>query len=137
MSSLTAVFDQYRIPLIEVCFRPRANFEYSASANTGQLITVIDLDDSVPLTTMGQAADYANALIGRGIDSQRRVFRPHCALAAYSGTFTSYANVASPWIDCTSSGVIHYGVKTAWSQTDSVYSVDFTVRILAEFRNVR
>jgi hypothetical protein len=138
VSSLTAVFDQYRIKLVEVSFRPRMTFESSASANTGQFITVVDVDDSAVLSSMAQAADYQTALIGRGLDSQRRVFIPHCAIAAYgAGTFTSYANVASPWIDCSSTGVVHYGLKTAWSQTDSVYSIDFTVRVSADFRNVR
>jgi hypothetical protein len=137
VAAWAACFDQYRVPMIQVTFRPRATFESANTANTGTFITVVDVDDSTALTTIAGAMDYATAIVGRGLDEQTRTFVPHAALAAYSGTFTSYANVASPWIDCASTGVLHYGVKTAWSTTDSAYIIDSTTRVVLEFRNVR
>jgi hypothetical protein len=137
VAAWASVFDQYRILKLQVSFRPRMNFESSSTANTGTFITVVDVDDSTALTTIAAAMDYATAVVGRGIEEQTRTFVPHLALAAYSGAFTSYANVEPTWIDCASTGVLHYGVKTAWSQTDAAYIIDSTTRVYLEFRNIR
>jgi len=137
-TTFTALFDQYRIRMVETCFRPRATQALTTSAsNPGTLCTVVDNDDSNALTTFAQAQDYENAITGTGLQSQTRTQVPHAAMAAYSGAFSSFANVASPWIDCTSPGVVHYGIKTAWTQTDVAYTIDITNRYWFEFRNVR
>lgn len=138
VSSLIAVFDQYRIRMVEVEFLPGVNDNNTTATNTGLFTTVIDYDDSSSLTSFNQALDYSNALTGTGYEAQRRVFQPHAALAAYSGTFTSYGNVQSPWIDCSSTTVAHYGVKTAWTPT-SVTGQIMTMlpKFWIEFRNVR
>jgi len=135
-SSFTSVFDQYRIRMAEVAFRPRT-IPLLAATNTGLFATVLDFDDGNNLTTFAQAEDYENAMIGKGDEPQRRTLIPHAALAAYSGAFTSFANVQDMWIDAASSGVVHYGIKTAWTQTDVAYTTDITVRYWVEFRNVR
>jgi len=136
-ASLQAVFDQYRIKMIEVSFHPRVSQESSTSANTGIFTTVVDVDDSTTLSSIGSANDFSTALTGRGFDSQVRTFVPHVAGAVYSGAFTSFSNLTSPWIDTLSPNVQHYGIKTAWSSTDSVYTFDASVRVWYQFRNVR
>lgn len=135
-TSFTAVFDQYRFRMVEVVFRPRV-IPVSAATNTGLLATVIDFDDSTNLASFAQAEDYENVMVGKGDESQRRTLIPHAALAAYSGVFTSFANVQNQWLDAASAGVIHYGIKTAWTATDVAYTTDITVRYWIEFRNVR
>jgi len=137
-TSFTGLFDQYRILMVETTFRPRSTFAAtSATVNPGLLAIVVDNDDSNNLTSFAQAEDYENCITGTGLQTQTRTQVPHAAIAAYSGSFSSYANVASPWIDCTSPGVIHYGIKTAWTATDIVYTTDITNRYWFEFRNVR
>lgn len=136
-AQLTSVFDQYRIDMVEVCFKPRITMPTTASQNTGLFSTVVDVDDNNTLTSVNAAYDYENCVSGKGSEEQRRTLVPHCALAAYSGAFTSYANVASPWIDANSPAVVHYGVKTAWTVTDAVYTTDVLVRYKITFRNVR
>jgi hypothetical protein len=137
-TSFTGLFDQYRIRMVETRFVPRVNMvAASAVTNTGQFVTVVDNDDSNNLTSFAQAEDYENAVTGTGYQAQTRTQVPHAALAAYSGSFSSYANVASPWIDCTSPTVQHYGCKMAWTGTDQVYVMDITNRYWFEFRNVR
>jgi len=137
-SSLAAVFDQYRITKIEIMFMPRVSaVAASTSLNTGVFSTVVDYDDASALTTLAQAQDYANVISSPGSVGHYRVFEPHVAVAAYSGSFSSYANETSPWIDCASTSVQHYGVKTAWSQTDAVYTYDVYAHLWLEFRNVR
>lgn len=134
--SLTAVFDQYRIRLIEVTLLPRLS-NSGGQTNTGVFTTVIDYDDATALTSIGQAMDYSNQVSSGGDMIQRRVFVPHVAIAAYSGAFTSFANRASPWIDSASTNVQHYGLKTAWTVTGAVNTYDAIIRMWVQFRNVR
>jgi hypothetical protein len=138
IASLTNVFDQYRIERIEAWLIPRiTNVQTSPLLNTGLFHSVIDFDDSTVLTTVGQALDYANCVVSSGTDGHYRTWVPHVAMAAYSGVFTSFANVESPWIDAVSTGVQHYGLKTAWTQCDAAYIMDAVVRLHTVWRNVR
>lgn len=137
ISSLTTIFDQYRIKQVEwMCF-PRITSEAASTFVPGIFCTVVDYDDATALSSVAAALNYQNALTTNGTDGHYRCFTPHCAVAAYSGTFTSYANVESPWIDAASTGVQHFGVKTAWQQTDAVYTMDVIVRLRTEWRNAR
>ncbi len=137
IGALTAVFDQYRFARIEAWITPRVTSSNSSSQNVGLLHTVIDFDDSTNLSSVAQANDYTNVVVSSGLDGHYRTFVPHAALAAYSGTFTSYANVEAPWIDAASTGVQHYGIKAACTTTDVTYMYDLVVRIHMQWRNVR
>lgn len=136
ISSLTALFDQYRITEIEVWIMPRTT-NNTVTSNTGLFASVVDYDDDTVLSTFATALDYTNVVVGTGIEGHYRRFKPHAAMAAYSGAFSAYANVESPWIDAASTGVRHYGIKTAWTATDIQYSSDVMVRLHTEWRNVR
>lgn len=138
ISSLTALFDQYRIARVEFWVTPRnSQGSTTASANVGLFHSVIDFDDSTQLASVAAANDYTNVLIGTGLDGHYRTFVPHAAVAAYSGTFTSYANVEAPWIDAASTSVQHYGMKCAWTVCDAAYVMDLVVRVHSEWRNIR
>jgi len=137
ISSLTGVFDQYLIERIEVKLTPRVSVAGIATSNTGFLHSVIDFDDANALSTIAQANDYPNCVAGSGVDGHYRTWVPHFAVAAYSGAFTSFLNSGPTWIDAASPSVQHYGLKTAWSLTDSSYTVDAWVRLHTVWRNVR
>jgi len=133
-SSFAAVFDQYRFDVIEVWIMSEQNFQ----TNTTDYATVIDYDDVNALTTYQEALDYSNVIESQYLDGHYHRFVPHCAVASFSGAFTSYANIASPWIDCASTGVQHYGIKMAAKvNTVATSRFDMRVRITASFRNVR
>lgn len=139
ISALTTLFDQYRIKSVEWMCVPR-QAGYSGASTTyvpGLFVSVLDFDDSTALTAVAAALNYQNAMVTNGQDGHYRKFVPHAAIAAYSGAFTSYVNVTAPWIDAASTGVDHYGVKTAWQQTDAVYTMDVVVRLTTEWRNSR
>lgn len=136
-SSLTAVFDQYRIPTIEVWYVPRTAYGTGPTVNYGMVTTVVDYDDSSALTSTTQALAYSNACTTSGNQGHYRKFTPHVAVAAYSGVFTSFANETAPWIDVASSSVIHFGWKAAHTATDQAYVWDLVTRYVIEFRNVR
>jgi len=138
LSALTSLFDQYRIIMVEVVTIPHTSATTSSSGNPGQLISVVDYDDANSFSSVAQAYDYENAIIGNGTSQHYRRFQPHAAYALYApSTFTSFGNIASPWCDAASPSVAHYGVKFAWTTTDSQYSQDVEVRLHTQWRNTR
>jgi hypothetical protein len=133
--SYTAVFDQYRIMGMELTFMPGSS---SASSTTfGHVHSVVDYDDAASITPT-QALDYPNCIISNLGDTVVRSFRPHIALAAYAGgVFTSFANAKDQWLDCSSTGVVHYGVKIAVNPTVVAVTFDSIVKLWIQFRNAR
>jgi len=137
-TNLAAVFDQYKILAVEVLYQPRNNFE-NAAVNLGRFHTVLDYDDSTVLTSVSQATNYENCITGQNYQAQRRCLRPRIAVAAYSGSFTSYANMADQWIDVASASVQHYGVKEVFEQGTVSYlnAMDVEVRVALALRASR
>lgn len=134
-SSLAAVFDQYKIDAIETWFT--SNLDSNAISEVGILSSVIDYDDANALSTINQALDYENNITAQVVVGHYRKFKPHAAVAMYSGTFVSYGNVESPWIDCGSAAVQHYGVKLACTVCSQVNVINQVARFHVSFRNVR
>jgi len=132
VSTLIALFDQYKIAFVEVWFTPQ---------NTGsqgtEYSTVLDFDDSNNLASYAAANDYQNCVTTTLNDGQYRCLVPHVAVAAYSGAFTSFANETAPWIDCSSSAVVHYGIKLAAVVATAATTVISRARFHVRFRNVR
>jgi len=137
ISSLSAVFDQYRIFEIEHWLIPRVFENLAKTDNQSLLNSVVDYDDSNNFTSFAQATDYTNVLTTSGAQGHYRKFTPHVAVASYSGTFTSFTNVVAPWIDMASPSVQHYGIKLAHLPTDSVYVYDEVTRYHVQFRNIK
>jgi hypothetical protein len=132
ITQLAAVFDQYRIDLVE-CWLENLNQETTNS----HYVSVIDYDDSNALTVYQTANDYQNAVdSGIQIGHYRR-FVPHVAVAAYSGSFASFMNVTAPWIDCSSLTVQHYGLKVAAQPTQVASTITCCYRLTVSFRNLR
>jgi len=135
-SSFQAIFDQYRIEAIEAWIIPN-NKNLNTSNDCGLMTSVIDYDDNTNLTSVALANVYPNAVVTSGSEGHYHKFTPHVAVAAYSGAFTSFANETAPWIDIASDGVLHYGVKTAWTATSVVMTYNILFRYHLAFRNVR
>jgi hypothetical protein len=141
-SSFQALFDQYRITTVTIQFRPLyPRQSFVPGTDIPPLIyTVVDYDDGVLPTSPAQLREYQCCAIHE-TDAFVVMFQPHCALAAYSGTFTSYANVKSPWIDCASSAVPHYGLKlcvlAGLAGQVHLQAWYLSVKLDVEFRNVR
>lgn len=135
-SDWEAAFDQYRITEIEVWL-------YLSSSNNGghqgTLYSAVDYDSASTTLLPSQLAEYSNVIIAPvSTIGHYHKFRPGVAVAAYSGAFTSYAHELSPWIDCTSDTVQHYGVVLACSvTTDNALPVQAQVRYHLEFKNIR
>jgi hypothetical protein len=107
-------WDQYKILAIRFTITPDQNavglFTNSTTSYT-PLYCVIDYDDSSALGSLTAAEAYSNVVVLGAGESCERTFRPRMAIAAYSGAFTAFANVADLWIDAASTSVQHYGIK--------------------------
>jgi hypothetical protein len=135
-ASFKALFDQYRIEVVEYTFLPQTSQGYSGT-NSGLFTVVIDYDDATALTSTASALDYPNQQTVRGLDPVRVVWKPKVALAAYNGAFTGYANAGNQWLDIASDTIQHYGIKTAWTVTGAAYSYNIVARAFLQFRRVR
>jgi hypothetical protein len=140
-SSFAAIFDQYMITMVETWMVPKnPSTPSGAAVDKGRMYSVIDYDDSNALSSATSAMSYENCIICPTQMGVYRKFQPHIAVAAYGGAFTSYQNLSPRWIDCSSTGVSHYGVKYITDQADAAVDetvYDLYVRLHYSFRNVR
>jgi hypothetical protein len=138
-TEFTTLFDQYRISRVEYHFWPlQTEAVNSTTAVTPGIITVVDYDDSGSLATVTAAFQYPNAVWRSAYKPFCVSFKPHIAVAAFSGAFTSYMNTKDQWIDASSPAVIHYGLKICMPQsTGIVQSWRVIGKALVELKNVR
>lgn len=134
-TNLSAVFDQYAIVAAVCRFVPLSFTSTSSSTTPGLFLSVIDHDDSTALVSVGAAQEYPSLLETVQTVGQTRVVYPRIAVAAYSGAFTSFANQRS-WVDCASSTVQHYGLKTLLTpSTTSTYILACEIDLIICFRD--
>jgi len=136
VAGYTAVFDQYKITKIE------AWIYAIESATVGEPVlgaatwlSVVDYDDNTALASYNKGTDYKTCYQSNLTDGHYRCFVPHVAVAVYSGTFTSFKNEVADWIDSASTGVQHYGIKTASNITPNPVTVQAIYRYHVSFRN--
>jgi hypothetical protein len=111
-SSLAAVFDQYKINMIEFILTPRLQDPGLTGSAVGYSYVVLDYDDASTPGSIPALTSYSNCITSSVAHPVRRCFRPRIAVAAYgAGAFTSYKNEAAGWIDMSSTAVPHFGVK--------------------------
>jgi hypothetical protein len=135
-STFASLFDQYRINKLEIWISPK----YSAqNVNTSSAyLSVIDYDDSTALSSFNAGLDYQNCVTSGIQQSQYRCFTPHIAVAGYTGSFGGFTNMTAPWIDWSSTSVVHYGLKCIFNQSSSTgIPIDVTYRVHFENRNLR
>lgn len=138
VGALQAVFDQYRIDLIEVWIVPKGSSDNKQySQESAFLYSVIDYDDSTAPATLAAMTDFSNCLVTTMMCGHYRRWKPHVAVAQYAGTFTGFGNVVSPWIDLNSVGVVHYGIKIGADITAVAVTIDYRIRFTLSFRNIR
>lgn len=131
--SYTTIFDRYRMIQANVKF-----IQYIASANAAPIYTVLDYDDGNAPSSVAALLAYGSLKITPAGQIDERTLTPRIATAAYSGTFTSYANVSSrTWIDSASPSVDYFGVKYAVPLTATSYSISAIVTMMLQFKSQR
>lgn len=129
-SSLRAVFDQYRFEQVEAWLEVQAP---NGTLSVPTVATAVDLDDANAPMSMGQVQDHLGAITSGGMAGHYHKWRPHTAVAVYSGAFTSFANAEAQWIDSASPGVEHYGFKAVTASTGGSFAFALTLRAVVSF----
>lgn len=133
-SSYTDLFDQYRIVLIEALIEPVISETITPSGDTGEWVSVVDIDDATQPNNYNDLTNYTTAVQTRGYSSHYHRWVPTIALAAYSGTFTSYASAENQWLDAASPNVAHYAIKAGTGVAIVPQAYILTCRFHLEFR---
>lgn len=130
----TQLFDQYKFEELEFWLEPFET-QSNAVALSGTLSSCIDLDDGNTPTTIAGVQDHQGCVVTNGFAGHYHKWKPHMAVAVYSGAFTSFANTPANWIDAASPAVQHYGIKTAITATTAAVPYSYTVKALVSFRS--
>jgi len=131
-TSLAGVFDQYCIYSVAASFSVDGNSPTGVSTT---LLTALDYDNISNIGPSG-IIGYSNCsetLIGPSTSLVRFV-KPCLALGSYTGTFTGYA-VQRSWVNCSSSSVYHYGIRSISLQTNAAFNVRVVQEFVVGFRN--
>lgn len=148
VSTFGDLFDQYRINKVVIKLMPRAQTTHANGTAIGTtpsyMYHVCDYDDANVPATLNEILEYENCRTVSTCDGKVHTItlKPHIALAAFSGAFTSYANARNQWLDCASTTIQHYGWKAIMPPAgigNAVGSVQFDVifKYYLSFKNVR
>jgi len=140
VAEFTALYDQYRIDKITAIFLPQQTNAPVAStgATTPVLLVAADYDDATAWTVMTQPLQYENLKFHEFNKRVDFTFIPRMAVAAYSGTFGSFANVDPQWIDSASTNVQFYALKWGTNAVSSGNVAGWRVyyKYYLSFRNI-
>jgi hypothetical protein len=135
-AELISTFDDYRFMQVEYIFTPTSDNNFS-----GSLVTVVDYDTSSAPTSLNDLLQYKSCQINEAGTTCIRRLTPRAADALYSGAFSSYGLVRSPWIATDSSGVFHYGlrwgIQGVTGQASNIVLYNVWCRVVIQFRNTR
>jgi len=134
-ASWSAVFDQYRIKEIEVVLQFPMSENTGMGSDEGRYVSVIDTDDAAAPTDLDILCAYSTAVESSCTQVHYHRWAPGVPVDLYTGAFGGFGNVTSPWIDCGSSGVIHYGLKYGSTPGVGLGVLRMTYRFHIEFRS--
>jgi hypothetical protein len=138
LATLQGLFDQYKIIEIEVWiqYSPVTTTVTAGQEIASQYATVVDYDDANSPASYNALLEFEDALATTLSAGHYHRFKPHVAMAVYSGAFTSFANIPAPWIDSASSTVQHYGVKVAAQLSNVANPITITYRLHTLWRSL-
>jgi len=132
VSSFTTVFDQYCIYAVTM------TISYGNSNSSGQPITIysaIDYDNTSNIGLSGISAfGDCNQCSVTPVTSLVRMVKPAVALAAYTGSFGGFST-SRLWLDCNSTTIQHYGIRTIAAITPVVLTFSIEFSLIIGFRN--
>jgi hypothetical protein len=139
VSTFSALFDQYRIDMVECWVVPQIPETGGTLQSPVDYVTAIDYDDATAPSNYTTVEEYQTVVSSPLSLSHYRKFRPHVAVAVYAGgVFTSFKTEPAGWIDMASTGVEHYGLKIATLTTSvAVVPIHLSVRLHVSFKFVR
>jgi hypothetical protein len=141
-TDFSGLFDQYRIKGVKITFYPVSNVAYSTSASAapmpiGEFYTVLDFDDAGTPANLNELLQYGTLRRSYFNRPHKRYLKP---LATQSGVYqaggvtTGYRSLpSSTWFDMANIDVLYYGIKGAYSISDSSLMIKETIRVTATY----
>lgn len=136
----TQLYDQYRIKGVRITFYPAANTSYTGSSSSmpiGEFYTVLDFDDSTLPANIEELNQYQTLRRTYFNRPHKRYFKP---LSTQSGVYqsggvtTGYRSLpSSTWFDCGNPNILYYGIKGAYTISESSLVVKETIRVTATY----
>jgi len=123
VTDFTNLYDQYRIDKIELRLLRSVTEATPGSQDSSIIVTTVDYDDANAPASTNELFQFGNTQTWNITDNVQISFVPRVAVAAYSGTFTAFANQAPMWIDSGSNSVQHYGVKIVIGPTPTATQI--------------
>lgn len=141
-SEFTTLYDQYRINMVVVklWMRIDPSAQTASTSNYPKVYWFRDLDDSGSLTSINDAREnaYAKVAVLRPDRPVVIKFKPNVLQLIYNGVTSTYKPAFKQWIDCTTAGVEHYGVKwTVDDFTNLNYRLDIEKTVYFQCRQPR
>jgi len=149
ISSLGALFDQYRVEEIQFRIRSRnpgvfvAN-QASPNYSTVAPLLVVDRDDNTAPATLLELQQYDNCVQFAAQDSIDVIFKPSITPSVFSGgAFSGYAVDESGkyWLDVANTSIPHYGIKMGFpalvATTTQRFDWDCSAIYKISFKNIR
>jgi len=142
-AALIGLFDYYRLIEAEYTFLPRVTTNvgdpntFVANLNLGLFHSVVDTNDVNILTSIADALNYPSCKVwSAGADQAllRHRFVPKVLVGA---ALLVDDRPTNSWYSTAAPGTTWCGVKTCWSTTSNVFSMDLTIRVKMQFRNLR
>jgi len=140
-ANYSSSFDQYKVDSIEYHILPCTQAASPGTAPAYAFCFVYhDYDDVATPTSVSSARSYGNTVVLAPGERHIRKIRPHVATAATTSGAASIVgakNEIASWIDTSSTGVPHYGLKIAVQQSNSTAINTWYVwaRITCSLRN--
>lgn len=134
VSSIQAIFDQYRIDELEVWITP----SFGGTNVNSLLYSAIDYDSSVTPGSISQISQYQNVIETSCANGHYRRWRPHVGVGVGipNTSIQGMSNVPAPWIDSLTSGVNHNGLVIAMTASSTTTALNLRVRFTVSVRNV-
>lgn len=118
VTSMSTLFDSYRINKVVVSFTPVHNISPTNSLGTPAdsiptpLYTIVDYDDSAAPTTQTEVEQYETVKQTAAFRPHYRSLTPAVAQAVYrTGVTFAYMPAYKKWLDLATNDVPHYGLK--------------------------
>jgi len=132
VSSFTTIFDQYCIYAVTM------TVSYGNTNSSGQPITMYSAIDYDNTTNVGLSGISAFGTVNQcsitPVTSLVRMVKPCVATAAYTGSFGGFSTTRL-WLDCNSTTVQHYGIRTIAAITPVVLTFSIEFSLIVGFRN--
>lgn len=145
-ATFTALYDEYCILKVVVKFQPQGSLNNNTdpvSFSVPPFYTAIDYDDATPVASLNEILEYQTVKSTSSAKVHTRVFVPKLAAFAYktSGTTIGYSDKSHQYVDCASSDIEHYGLKTWLPRTGGAYPAIIKyvpiITMYVKFRGVR